>query len=58
MMVVGAVPYVRCCLVAVSQILGGVATAGVIQALALGPLYIGTTVSGVTPPVGGSSIKL
>ncbi|KIW13182.1 hypothetical protein PV08_08369 [Exophiala spinifera] len=38
MMIVGAVPYVRGCLVIVSQLLGGIASAAVVSCLLPGPL--------------------
>jgi aquaporin rerated protein, other eukaryote len=45
MMIVGAVPYRRGCLVIVSQILGGIAAAAVVSALLPGPIAIRTSLA-------------
>ena len=58
MMVVGAVPYIRGCLVIVSQILGGIAAAAVVQALTPGPLNVRTSLGGGTSVVQGLFIEM
>lgn len=45
MMIVGAVPYLRGCLVIVSQILGGISAAAVVSALLPGPIAIRTSLA-------------
>jgi aquaporin rerated protein, other eukaryote len=58
MMVVGAVPYVRGCLVIVSQILGGIASSAVVSALLPGPLNVRTSLGGDTSIVQGLFIEV
>lgn len=57
-MIVGAVPYTRGCLVIISQILGGIASAAVISALLPGPLNVRTSLGGGTSVVQGLFIEV
>lgn len=52
-MVVGTVPYIRGCLVVVSQLQGGIAAAAVVSGLTPGPLNVKTSLGGGTSPVQG-----
>ena len=58
MMVVGAVPYVRGCLVIVAQILGGIAASAVISGILPGPLAVRTSLGGGTTVVQGLFIEV
>ena len=58
MMIVGAVPYTRGCLVILAQILGGIASAAVISALLPGPLNVRTSLGGGTSVVQGLFIEV
>ena len=58
MMLVGAVPYLRGCLVIVSQILGGIAASAVVSGLSPGPLAVRTELSGGTTVVQGLFIEM
>ena len=58
MMIVGAVPYIRGCLVIVSQILGGIAAAAVVSGLTPGPLNVRTSLGGGTTVVQGLFIEM
>ena len=58
MMVVGAVPYLRGCLVIVSQVLGGIAASAVLQALTPGTLNVRTSLGGGTSVVQGLFIEV
>ena len=58
MMIVGAVPYIRGCLVVVSQLLGGIAAAAVVSGLTPGPLNVRTSLGGGTSPVQGLFIEV
>lgn len=57
-MVVGAVPYLRGCLVIVSQILGGIAAAALVSAMTPGPLNVRTSLGGDTSVVQGLFIEV
>ena len=58
MMVVGAVPYIRGCLVIISQILGGIAASGVVSAMLPGPLNVRTNLGGGTSVTQGLFIEM
>lgn len=58
MMVVGAVPYLRGCLVIFSQLLGGIAAAAAVEALTPGPLNVRTSLGGGTSVVQGLFIEM
>ena len=58
MCLVGALPYIRGVLLAVSQILGAMASAGVVSALFPGPLNVQTALSGGTSIVQGLFIEM
>jgi aquaporin related protein len=58
MMVVGAVPYLRGCLIIIAQILGGIASAAVVSCLLPGPLNVRTTLGGGTSVVQGLFIEV
>ena len=58
MMVVGAVPYLRGCLVIVAQLLGGIASAAVVSAMLPGPLNVRTSLGGGTSVVQGLFIEV
>jgi len=58
MFLIGAVGPVRACLVFISQILGSMASAGVVSALFPGPLQVTTTVNGTTSVVRGLFIEM
>jgi hypothetical protein len=57
-MVVGAVPYLRGCLIIISQILGGIASSAVVSCLLPGPLNVRTTLGGGTSVVQGLFIEV
>ena len=57
-MIVGAVPYVRGCLVIISQILGGIAASAVVSCLLPGPLNVRTSLGGGTSVVQGLFIEV
>ena len=54
----GAVPFLRSCLVFVAQMLGGMAAAGVVEALFPGPLAVTTSLSGGTSKAQGVFIEM
>lgn len=58
MMIVGAVPYVRGCLVIISQLLGAIAAAAMISALLPGPLAIRTSLANGVSPTQGLFIEM
>jgi aquaporin related protein len=58
MMLVGAMPYVRGCLVIVSQILGGIASSAVVSCMLPGPLNVRTTLGGGTSVTQGLFIEV
>ncbi|KAL6251456.1 Aquaporin-1 [Rhinocladiella similis] len=58
MMIVGAVPYERGCLIIVSQILGGIASAAVVSCLLPGPLNVRTSLGGGTSIAQGLFIEM
>ncbi|KAK7890586.1 Aquaporin-1 [Exophiala xenobiotica] len=58
MMLVGAMPYVRGCLVIVSQILGGIASSAVVSCMLPGPLNVRTTLGGGTSVTQGLFIEM
>lgn len=58
MMIVGAVPYERGCLIIVSQILGGIASAAVVSCLLPGPLNVRTSLGGGTSIAQGLFIEV
>ena len=58
MMVVGAVPYVRGCLVIVSQILGAIAASALVSCMLPGPLNVRTSLGGGTSVVQGLFIEV
>lgn len=58
MMVVGAVPYVRGCLVIVAQLLGAIASSAVVSTLLPGPLNVRTGLGGGTTVVQGLFIEV
>lgn len=58
MMLIGAVDYVRGPLVIVSQILGGIAAAGVVKAITPGPLAVSTSLGDGTTVVQGLFIEM
>ncbi|KAK5021538.1 Aquaporin-1 [Exophiala sideris] len=58
MMLVGAVPYVRGCLVIISQILGGIAASAVVACMLPGPLAVRTSLGGGTSVVQGLFIEM
>ncbi|KIW67190.1 hypothetical protein PV04_06458 [Phialophora macrospora] len=58
MMVVGAVPYLRGCLIIFSQLLGGIAAAAVVSCLLPGPLNVRTSLGGGTSVVQGLFIEM
>lgn len=55
---VGAMPYVRGILIAISQIMGGIAAAGVVAALFPGPLKVQTSLGGGASIVQGLFIEM
>jgi aquaporin rerated protein, other eukaryote len=58
MMIVGAVPYMRGCLVIIAQILGGIASSAVVSAMLPGPLQVRTELGGGTSVVQGLFIEV
>jgi len=58
MCLVGALPYFRGLLLAVSQILGGITAAAIVSALFPGPLSVRTTLAGGTSVVQGLFIEM
>ena len=58
MMVVGAVPWLRGCLVIISQLIGGVAAAAVVSALYPGQLNVRTTLGAKTTHTQGLFIEM
>ena len=58
MMLVGAVPYLRGCLVIIAQILGGIASSAVVSAMLPGPLNVRTSLGGGTSVVQGLFIEV
>lgn len=56
--VVGAAPYIRGVLITISQLLGGIAAAGVVAALFPGPLNVKTSLSPVTSITRGLFIEM
>lgn len=58
MMLVGAMPYVRGCLVIISQILGGIASSAVVSCLLPGPLNVRTSLGGGTSVTQGLFIEV
>ena len=58
MCLVGAVPYIRGVLIVISQILGGIAAAAVVDALTPGPLLVRTALAGGTSVVQGLFIEM
>lgn len=58
MCIVGALPYIRGIILVVSQILGGIAAAGVVIALFPGPLNVKTTLGAGTSIVQGLFIEM
>ena len=58
MCLVGALPYIRGCLLIISQILGGIAAAAVVSALLPGPLNVRTSLGGGTSVVQGLFIEM
>ena len=57
-MLVGAVPYLRGCLVIISQLLGGIAASAVVSCLLPGPLAVRTSLGGGTTVVQGLFIEV
>lgn len=58
MALVGALPWIRAALLLVSQILGGVAAAGIVSVLLPGPLNVRTSLGGGTTVVQGLFIEM
>jgi len=58
MMVVGAVPWLRGCLIIFSQLCGGIASAAVVSALYPGPLNVRTTLGAGTSKAQGLFIEM
>jgi aquaporin rerated protein, other eukaryote len=58
MMVVGAVPYLRGCLVIVSQLLGAISAAAVVSCMLPGPLNVRTSLGGGTSVAQGLFIEV
>lgn len=58
MMVVGALPYARGCLIMISQILGGIAASAVVSCMLPGPLNVRTELGGGTSVVQGLFIEV
>jgi len=58
MMLIGAVTWFRGALIIVAQILGAIASAGVVQALFPGPLGVKTTLNSSTSVVRGLFIEM
>lgn len=58
MCLVGAVPYIRGILIVISQILGGIAAAAMVDVLTPGPLLVRTALAGGTSVVQGLFIEM
>jgi len=58
MCLIGAVPWIRGVLVVISQLLGGIAAAGIVSALFPGPENVRTTLGGGTSIVRGLFIEM
>ncbi|KAI1333990.1 aquaporin-like protein [Xylariaceae sp. FL0016] len=58
MMIVGAIPYLRGCLVIVSQVAGGIAASAVVLAIQPGDLNIATSLGGGTSVVQGLFMEM
>lgn len=58
MSLVGALPWSRAALLVVSQVLGGVAAAGIVSVLFPGPLNVRTSLGGGTTVVQGLFIEM
>ncbi|KAJ9607999.1 Aquaporin-1 [Cladophialophora chaetospira] len=58
MMVVGAVPYLRGCLVIVAQLLGAIAASAIVSCMLPGPLNVRTSLGGGTSVVQGLFIEM